>query len=321
MSAPVVIVGADEFLVCRAVADAIAAARADGQSGDGEAERAEVAEIAASECDPFTLQELTSPSLFGDERVVVVRDLQDADKPLVAALVELTAAGAEHRLVATHAGAAKGKAALEALRSAGAAVTTVVAPKTARDREQWVADEVERNGGSIDRDAMAELLAAVSTDLRELATVIAQLVADAGPRITGEVVATYHRGRADLTGFAVADRAVEGQVAGAVEAVRWALSTGVDPVLISSSLAANLRLIGLVAGGERRNPEALAGQLRQPPWKVRRAIGWLRRWRPDALAGAMAAVAAADAEVKGGGDDAAYAVERAVLAVATACAA
>jgi DNA polymerase-3 subunit delta len=57
-----------------------------------------------------------------------------------------------------------------------------------------------------------------------------------------------------------------------------------------------------------------------PAWKVRRAQVWLRRWRssPDALARAVKAVAVADAELKGAGDDAAYAVERAVLIVAEA---
>jgi DNA polymerase-3 subunit delta len=55
-----------------------------------------------------------------------------------------------------------------------------------------------------------------------------------------------------------------------------------------------------------------------PPWKIRRAQGWLRRWRPETLAEAVAAVATADADIKGGGDDARYAAERAVLAVATA---
>jgi DNA polymerase-3 subunit delta len=51
---------------------------------------------------------------------------------------------------------------------------------------------------------------------------------------------------------------------------------------------------------------------------VRRAQSWLRRWRPDSLADAVRAVAVADADLKGAGDDAAYAVERAVLIVAAA---
>jgi DNA polymerase-3 subunit delta len=53
-----------------------------------------------------------------------------------------------------------------------------------------------------------------------------------------------------------------------------------------------------------------------PAWTIRRAQGWARRWRPESLATAVDAVAAADAHIKGAADDAAYAAERAVLVVA-----
>src|SRR5262249_53756636 len=128
----------------------------------------------------------------------------------------------------------------------------------------------------------------------------------------------YYRGRAESTGFAVADRAVEGDAAAAIETMRWAFATGLDPILVSSSLAANLRLIAQVAAAGQGSPDAVAGRLGMPPWKVRRAQSWLRRWRPDSLASAVRAVAIADADLKGAGDDAAYAVERAVLVVAAA---
>jgi DNA polymerase-3 subunit delta len=97
------------------------------------------------------------------------------------------------------------------------------------------------------------------------------------------------------------------------------MSTGLDPVLVSSSLAANLRTIAAVAAAGRGSPDALAGQLGMPAWKIRRAQSWVRRWRPEALVDAVQAVAGADADIKGAADDAAYAAERAVTLVA-ACA-
>lgn len=312
------IVGGEEFLVARAVSAAVAESRARADDPD----LVDVVDLPAAECEADQLAELTSPSLFGDERIVVLRSMQDAGKQLVEGVAELVEAGRGEALVMTHAGGVKGKSVIDSLRQAGATVDTIEPPRTGRDREQWVVDEARRHGGSLDRGAATELINVIGTDLRELATVIAQLVTDAGPKVGVEEVATYHRGRAELTGFAVADRAVEGSVGAALEAVRWALSSGVDPVLISSALAGNLRLIGQVAGAPRGgSAERLAGTLRQPPWKVRRAQGWLRSWTPEALSVAVRAVADADADVKGGGDDAAYAVERAVLAVATAAAA
>jgi DNA polymerase-3 subunit delta len=250
---------------------------------------------------------------------VIVRGLQDAAKEVVTALVECIETSDDGvTLVLTHAGGAKGKAALEAVKGVGAQVVQVFPVKSSRDREQFVQAEAKAVGGHLDREAAADLVAAVGADLRELAIATEQLVSDVGKQVTAADVATYHRGRAESTGFAVADRAVEGDVVAALETLRWAFATGVDPILVSSSLAANLRTIAIVGAAGRGSPDSLAGPLGMPPWKIRRAQGWLKRWRPEAVAQAVRAVATADADLKGAGDDAAYAVERAVLAVAAA---
>ncbi|HET7530572.1 MAG TPA: DNA polymerase III subunit delta [Mycobacteriales bacterium] len=304
------VVGDEEFLVARAVQRAVNAATSAGDSGD-------VHDVPAAELSPAELAELTSPSLFGDARIVVVRSAQDAGKELAAALLALAESADESVvLVVTHAGGAKGKALLEGLRGTGAKVVEVPRVRSQRDREQFVADEVAAGGGSIDRDAAADLVASIGADLRELATACTQLVADCGSRVRAEHVAAYYRGRAESTGFAVADRAVEGDVAAALETLRWAFATGVDPVLISAALASHLRTLGAVAAAGRGSPDALAGPLGMPAWKVRRAQGWLKRWRPESLAEAVHAVAVADAGIKGEGADAAYAAERAVMTVA-----
>jgi len=306
-----VVVGDEEFLVARAVQRTVNAATAD--TGDAAA----VHDLAASDLAPDELVEMTSPSLFGDTRVVVVRAAQDAGKDLAAALTTLAdTADDAIALVVVHAGGAKGKALLESLRRAASNVIEVPRIRSAREREQFVADEIAAAGGSIDRDAATDLVASIGADLRELATACTQLVADCGSRVRAEHVAAYYRGRAESTGFAVADRAVEGDVAAALETLRWAFATGVDPVLISAALASNLRTLAAVASAGRGSPDALASQLSMPAWKIRRAQGWVKRWRPESLAEAVQAVATADANIKGEGADAAYAAERAVITVA-----
>jgi DNA polymerase-3 subunit delta len=306
-----IVVGEEGLLADRAVTRAVAAAGSE----------ATVHEVAGGELTPDLLAEIASPSLFAEPRVLLVRGLQDLAKdvadPLVAVVEDDTA---DVSLVAVHAGGAKGKAVLEALKGVGASLVPVARITSVRDREQFVVDEVKAAGGRIDRDAAVDLVAAIGTDLRELATACAQLVADVGKGIGVGAVATYYRGRAESSGFTVADRAVEGNAAAAIETLRWAFATGLDPILVSSSLAANLRLIAQVAAAGGGSPDAVAARLGMPAWKVRRAQDWLRRWRssPDALARAVKAVAVADAELKGAGDDAAYAVERAVLIVAEA---
>ena len=311
MAAVTLVVGDEELLVARAVQRAVAATRK--RSGDD----VPVHDVEAGELTLDGFAEMTSPSLFGDARVVVVRAAQDAAKDLVAALGAHATDGADEvDLVVVHAGGVKGQAVLEAMKGAGAKVVDAPRVKTVRDREQFVADEVRAAGGSIDRDAAADLVASIGGDLRELATACAQLVNDVGPQVGSDDVAAYYRGRAESTGFAVADRAVEGDVAAAIETLRWAFATGVDPVLVSAALAANLRTIALVGAAGRGSPDALAGPLGMPPWKIRRAQGWLKQWRPEALAEAVAVVATADADIKGESADAAYAAESAVMAVA-----
>lgn len=314
MAAVTLVVGDEELLVARAVQRAVNAAGAGDAAGTPEVHDHAAADLTVDE-----LVELASPTLFGEARVIVVRAAQDASKELAAALVRMAEDRDEETvLVVVHAGGAKGKALVKDLEHAG--VRSVEAPKvkTVRDREQFVATEAREAGGSIDREAAADLVASIGGDLRELSTACVQLVTDVGPRVTSEDVAAYYRGRSESTGFAVADRAVEGDVTAALETLRWAFATGVDPVLISAALASNLRTIGLVAGAGRGSPDALAGPLGMPAWKIRRAQAWVKRWHPDALATAVRAVADADANIKGEGADATFAAERAVIAVAGA---
>lgn len=316
MAALTLVVGDEDLLVARAVSRALAASAAPVAPGEVSASQLEMDAGISTVAD---LAQLLSPSLFAEDRLIVVRNLQDADKPFVAALAGFAEAPEPGVvIVAVHAGGVKGKAHMEALKGAGAQLVEVSRVKSPRDREQFALDEVRAAGATIDRVAVADLVGAIGTDLREIATACAQLVADIGGQISADDVATYYRGRAESTGFAVADRAVEGDLSAALETLRWAFATGLDPILVSSSLAANLRLIGQVAGAGPGSPDAVAAKLRMPAWKVRRAQGWMRRWRPEALGDAIRAVAAADADLKGAGDDAAYAVERAVLRVAAA---
>ncbi len=134
--------------------------------------------------------------------------------------------------------------------------------------------------------------------------------------INQAAVAQYYRGRAEATGFSVADRACEGKLADALEQLRWALATGTSPVLITSALAQGLRTLGLVgAAGRGLSPNALAAELGMPSWKIDKARQQLHGWTSEGLAAAHAAVAEADAAVKGEGASAGYALERAITTI------
>jgi DNA polymerase-3 subunit delta len=312
-SPPIVLVSGDEeLLVTRAVAQAIEAARAADPGAD-------VREYEAGALSPGEVAEMVSPSLFGGRRLLVVRNGQDAKKDLVAALLAYAKSpDPDVTLVVTHPGAAKGKAFADGLRAAGATVVPAAKLKGQRERVSFVRDEIRRNGGKCTDDAAEALLAAVGNDLRELAAACSQLIADTDGRIGADTVARYYRGRAEVSGFTVADAAMVGDVPGALEALRWALHVGVDPVPIADALADGVRTVARVASAGRGNAYQLASSLGMPAWKIERAQRQSRGWSPEGLVDAMRAAAECNAEVKGGSDDRGYALERAIFAVAAA---
>jgi len=301
------VVGEEEFLVDRAVRDIVAAAREAAPDGD-------VHDLGASELGPGELDSLTSPSLFGGGCVLVLRSAQNAGKEVAAELVGYARNPAPDVVVVlTHAGGAKGKELVGGAKAAGARL--IECPKVTRftERLDFIRSEFRRAGRRADDGAARALLDAVGSDLRELAAACGQLAADTDGVIDETVVARYYRGRAEATGFTVADRAVEGHLAQALEQLRWALATGVSPVLICSALAQGVRLLGRVGAAPRgASSAALAAEVGAPPWKIDRVRQQVRGWHPDGIGRALHAVAEADAQVKGEATSAAYALERAV---------
>jgi DNA polymerase-3 subunit delta len=306
------VAGDEELLVSRAIAAVTAAARADDPAAD-------VREVDASSVHPGELDEMLGPSLFGGRRVVVMRSGQDVGKDLASALLAHAADPAEGTvLVVTHAGGAKGKAFADSLRAAGATEVQCARVTKLKDRLAFVRAEIRALGGRC-TDAAAELLLdAVGAELREIASACSQLVADTGGMVEETAVRRYHRGRADANGFNVADATMVGDVGGALESLRWALSVGVDPVPIADALADGVRTVARVSGGRRSNAYQLAGELGMPPWKVERAQRQGRGWSPEGLAAAMGVAARLNGDVKGGAEDRVFALERAILAIAAA---
>lgn len=306
------VVGDEELLVSRAVTEVLRAARATDPDVD-------VRDLVAAELQKGDLHEELSPSLFGERRVLVVRSAQDLVKEVAAELLAYVADPLEDvHLVVVHAGGQKGKALLTSL--AAGKPRRVDAPKLTRpgERRDFVRRELRAGGRAVDEDAVGFLLEAVGNDLRELASSAGQLLSDTDGPVTMDTVARYHRGRAESSGFAVADRALDGDLAGALELSRWGVSTGLAPVLVTSALASTLRSVALVASAGRAPAAQLAGQLGMPSWKVEKTQRQSRGWRPEGLTAAMLAVARADADVKGAAADAAYAVEKVLLAVVQA---
>lgn len=307
------VTGGEEFLAertVRTVTDAVRAADAD----------ADVTDVTGADVGPGALAELTSPSLFATSRAVVVRELPDVPDDGASGLLGYAESPADDiALVLVHPGGQKGKGVLDKLRKVGVREVRCQTPK-AYELPRIVASEVRLAGGRIGEDAAAALVDAVGADLRSLAAAAGQLASDfADEPISVELVGRYFGGRAEVKGFAVADAAITGQVGPALEQLRWATNNGVVPVLVTSAFASGLRALARYLSAPRGLREGdLAREVGVPPWKLKSLRSQSRGWSPSGLADAIAAVARADADVKGASGDPDHALERMVLAVSGA---
>lgn len=305
------VLGDEELLVERAVADVLRSARQRAGTADVPVSRMRAGDVGA-----YELAELLSPSLFAEERIFVLGAAAEAGKD-AAAVIESAAADlpAGTVLVVVHSGGGRAKSLANQLRSMGAQVHPCARITKVSERADFIRSEFASLRVKVDDETVTALLDAVGSDVRELASACSQLVADTGGAVDAAAVRRYHSGKAEVRGFDIADKAVAGDVAGAAEALRWAMMRGEPLVVLADALAEAVHTIGRV-GPQSGDPYRLAAQLGMPPWRVQKAQKQARRWSRDTVATAMRLVAELNANVKGAVADADYALESAVRQVA-----
>ncbi len=308
----ILVTGKEEFLGERTVQEVRVAVRA--HDPESELSQAQGGDLTLA-----TLGELSAPSLFSSVRCIIVRALEHLPDESVEGLLDYAAAPSEDvALVLVHGGGQKGSGVLAKLRKVNAVTEVKSEVLKASDYPGFVAAEVRRYGTTIDGEASRALVDAVGQDLRSLSAAAHQLTNDfPDERLTCDKVARYFGGRAEAKSFAVADHAFSGNREKALEELRWALDNGTASVLVTSAFAGSARGLARYKGAPRGMREAdLAREVGVPPWKLRTLRDQSRGWSDQGLAGAIRAVAKADADVKGASSDAAYALERLVLTVA-----
>ena len=276
----------------------------------------EVVRLQAATYEAGSLGVHASPSLFGGEKAMVVLDLDEAPDELQTDLLAFLAAPEpDITLVVTHKSGQRGKKVLDTLKKGGARVVEAPAIKSDRDKSDFAMHEFRAARRRASPEAVRALIEAVGKDLRELAAACQQLISDTTGVIDEVLVEKYHGGKVEATGFRVADAAIAGNSGEALRLLRHAIATGVDPVPIVAVLAQQLRQLVRVGFAGRGRSADVARDLGMAPWQVDKARRALSGWDSEALARSIQAVAAADFEVKGGGRDPVYAVERAILTI------
>lgn len=284
--------------------------------------QATVTQLECSEIELGAITDALAPSLFGEDRILVLREIQELAQDLQDEVSEFCSnPDPTVELVLWHKGGVKGKALLDKIKKLKPEVIAVDVIKKDGEKAQFVHDEFARAGRKVTVDAVQALVDSLGSDLRELSGAASQLASDVASGKTIDVadVEKFQRGRVETTGFDVADATLDGKTDLALITLRQALTTGVDPVLITSALASSIRTLAKVSGANKGVKSfELASSLGLPPWQIDKARRQLQGWTPATLSYAVVTLAQADAAIKGAEADAGYALERAILEIARA---
>ncbi|WP_338773198.1 DNA polymerase III subunit delta [Nocardia vulneris] len=306
------VLGDEELLVERAIGTVTAQVRETAPDADA----VPVDRMRAGDASTAELAELLSPSLFAEDRVIILESAAEAGKEAVSVITEAASDPPPGVvLVVLHSGGGRAKALVPALQKAGAVQHDCAKLTKSAERVEFVRGEFRNAGVRVAGDVVQAMLESIGSDLRELAAACSQLVADTGGKIDVAAVRQYYSGKAEVSGFDVAELAVAGDRSGAMEALRWANDRGVPHVLLADALADSVHTIARVGSAGRGDPFKLAQQLGMPPWKVKKAQAQARNWTPATIGSALQVVATLNADVKGGAADASYALEHALTRI------
>jgi DNA polymerase-3 subunit delta len=167
---------------------------------------ATVSTLEASELELGGITDALAPSLFGDSRVIVIKEIQDLPAEIGEEITSYLEAQDESvELVLWHKGGVKGKALLEKIKKAKPTVIACDVIKKDGEKSDFIRSEFKRLGRTISTEAVQALIDALGSDLRELGGACSQLAADvtAGKMIDETDVMKFQNGRIETTGFDV----------------------------------------------------------------------------------------------------------------------
>lgn len=296
--APVTLVlGEEDLLAERAVAEAVAAAK------EGLGAGTTVEEVSGGALPDGFAMGLATASLFGGGRIVVVREAETLDAPARGAVLAAASDPSPGTVLVLRA-AGPGRVAKFFKDLQQHAATVTAAKLKPSERAGWLRTEIRRLGRKADDGAVAALLDTVGQDLRELAGAAAKLhVAVPPPTVwTRAHVTEFLAPTADRGVFELTDAVLGGEPQAALRHLDSLLGQGEDVLGLLGMLARQLRLLLRVLdygnAPKGQVAQAIGGGVRD--WQVDRARRQARGFRPDDLRRALDLIAAADAEVRNG---------------------
>ena len=262
------------------------------------------AEVDAAEWRGGELQDLATPSLFGERRALVITDAKSLPKEAIGELAAyLSAPDPDAPLVicAQVGDRAKVPAALDKLvKPVGQVVEVKIVRK---DLEAWLIQRARRDELDLAPPAARALVEIVGAEPGPLAAALRQLGgAFAGQGITPTIVARQFRGLGDQKVWDLCDRAFSKDLPGAIRSLRSIEEGRDDPLMVLGGIASRLRDLMKVRALPDRMPLtelARAAGLRFD-WQARRYQQQARNYSMDQLVVLHERLVDADRAMKSG---------------------
>jgi DNA polymerase-3 subunit delta len=290
-SAVVLLWGDDSFLLREAALEVLGEARA--------------TEVDAAEWQGGETADLSTPSLFGDERALLVTDGRALPKH---ALAELTAyaesPAPDARLIITVLVPERGKppAALIKLVTGRGEIRDTSVPR--KDVPQWAAARARAKGSDVPVPAAKALVEVLGEDPASLDQGLDQLAtAFPGKKITRELIVSQFRGLGEQRVWDLCDKAFTKNLPGSVRSLKSLLEGRDDPLMILGGIASRVRDLLKVKAVPERTP---LGQVAKEAglrfdWQARRYVEQAQHFSMAELVGIHDSIVEADRALKSGG--------------------
>lgn len=264
---------------------------------------------------PELMGALSTPSLLGGTRLVVVRDTGGLKKEHIEALTAYIESPSPLAVLVL---VDEARTKLDAIVKKHGAIISLDPPK-GRKLAAWIRERGREHKILIDDKAAWALIDSVGPELRDLDGAMEQLFTNRGPGAkfgANDIRAAFPR-LADERVFALTDAVGDRRLPVAMNTLRRLLDQGDPPVVLFGAVIAHVRRMLRVRRYADQGPAAVASALGLPEWRAKNLARQARTYREEELVTALATLAKADLDMKNGDVGGDAALERAVYLIVT----
>jgi DNA polymerase-3 subunit delta len=262
-------------------------------------------EIDAADWQGGELQDLATPSLFGEPRALLVTDVRSLPKDAMGELAEyLAAPDPQAPLVLCCTTAERGKppaALLKLVEPVGTIRQVAVARK---DLEGWVLQRAQRHGLDLAPSAARALVDTVGVETAQLVAALQQLASAFPAQKVGPAqVHQQFRGLGEQKTWDLCDKAFGRDLPGAIRSLRAIEESGDEALMVLGGIASRVRdLIKVRALPDRLPPGEVAKRAGlRFDWQARRYLQQARHYSLQDLVRLHERITEADRALKSGG--------------------